>query len=202
MARGWFGVQIPARLRTWPTADELARMVRHPAAFAPTAAEVLTPEPVEQPFADTAELLAAVGARDIVTVGNVAVGVSLTGRAFVAFAEELFARLPLHEVQFVAVRHLLGELVRCPFLTRLSRIGLAGNRIGPAGATLVAGCEHLSELHELDLTNNSIGDDGLRAISVAPWADSIRLLHLGGNGLTPAGERAAECRFGNRLLLT
>lgn len=202
MARGWFGVRIPDRLRTWPTADELARMVRHPAAYAPTAAEVLTPDPVEQPFADTAELLAAIGARDVVTVGNVPVGLSLTGRAFLAFPEELFARLPLHEMRFVAVRHLLGELVRCPFLSRLRRIGLAGNRIGTAGAALLAGCEHLSGLHELDLTNNSIGDAGLRAICAAPWADSLQLVHLGGNGLTEAGERAAENRFGNRLLLT
>lgn len=40
---------LPARLRLWPTAEELARMARHPAAYAPTAAEVLTPAPVPPP---------------------------------------------------------------------------------------------------------------------------------------------------------
>ncbi len=40
---------LPARLRLWPTAAELARMARHPAAYAPTAAEVLTPPPVPLP---------------------------------------------------------------------------------------------------------------------------------------------------------
>ena len=40
---------LPARLRLWPTAEELARMARHPAAYAPTAAEVLTPGPVPKP---------------------------------------------------------------------------------------------------------------------------------------------------------
>lgn len=40
---------LPARLRLWPTAEELARMARHPAAYAPTAAEVLTPGPVPPP---------------------------------------------------------------------------------------------------------------------------------------------------------
>ncbi len=40
---------LPARLRLWPTAEELGRMARHPAAYAPTAAEVLTPGPVPPP---------------------------------------------------------------------------------------------------------------------------------------------------------
>lgn len=40
---------LPARLRLWPTAEELRRMARHPAAYAPTAAEVLTPGPVPLP---------------------------------------------------------------------------------------------------------------------------------------------------------
>jgi uncharacterized protein (TIGR02996 family) len=39
----------PARLRLWPTAEQLRRMARHPAAYAPTAAEVLTPGPVPPP---------------------------------------------------------------------------------------------------------------------------------------------------------
>ncbi|MEO2091433.1 MAG: TIGR02996 domain-containing protein [Gemmataceae bacterium] len=34
------------RMRLWPTAEELRRMVRHPSAYAPTAAEVLTPDRV------------------------------------------------------------------------------------------------------------------------------------------------------------
>ncbi len=40
---------LPARLRLWPTAEELARMARHPAAYAPTADEVLAPPPVPLP---------------------------------------------------------------------------------------------------------------------------------------------------------
>lgn len=198
-ARGWFGARIPARLRPWPTTTDLARMVRHPAGYAPTAAEVLTAGMPTSTPASLREL----GARDIAPANGPAVSLSLTGRAFVAFSEPLFDLAPqLREVRLVAVRHLLGELVRVPTLARLRKIDLTGNRIGPSGAALLAGCAHLAELHELDLTNNSIGDAGLRAISAAPWADSIRQLHLGGNGLTPAGERAAENRFGNRLLLT
>lgn len=41
---------LPARLRLWPTAEELSRMARHPAAYAPTAAEVLTSGPVPPPM--------------------------------------------------------------------------------------------------------------------------------------------------------
>ncbi|MCU0703045.1 MAG: TIGR02996 domain-containing protein [Fimbriiglobus sp.] len=40
---------LPARLRLWPTAEELRRMAHHPAAYAPTAAEVLAPPPVPLP---------------------------------------------------------------------------------------------------------------------------------------------------------
>jgi uncharacterized protein (TIGR02996 family) len=40
---------LPARLRLWPTAEQLRRMARHPAAYAPTAAEVLAPGPVPLP---------------------------------------------------------------------------------------------------------------------------------------------------------
>lgn len=42
-------MSLPPRLRLWPTAAELMRMARHPAAYAPTAAEVLTPGPVPPP---------------------------------------------------------------------------------------------------------------------------------------------------------
>lgn len=169
-------------------------MARHPAAFGPTATEVLTPESVPIRPRTLAEL----GARDVTTDS-----LSVAGRAFLASSGVLFDLAPrLREVRFVAVRHVLGGLVRCPHLARLRAINLSGNRIGPVGAELLAGCEHLTALRELDLTNNSVTDAGVSALCRAPWADSVSVLRLGGNGLTVAGEQAAENRFGNRLLLT
>ena len=43
---GWRKRRIPPRLKLWPTPEELRRMARHPSAYAPTAEEVLTPDPV------------------------------------------------------------------------------------------------------------------------------------------------------------
>jgi len=199
MARGWFGQRMPDRLRTWPTADELARMVRHPAAFAPTAAEVLSPD-VAPPAPLT---LADLGARDLESRNGLVVGLSLAGRSFVAHSDALFAFAPeLEAVRFVAVRHLLVELVRCANLNRLLRINLFGNRIGPAGASLLAACQHFTDLHVLDLTANSLTDAGVAALAAAPWADSIHELRLSANELSADGERAARRRFENRLRLT
>lgn len=199
MARGWFGQRMRDRLRTWPTADELARMVRHPAAYAPTAAEVLSPH-VASPAPLT---LADLGARDFETRDGVIVGLSLAGRSFVAYSDALFALAPkLEAVRFVAVRHLLGELIRCANLTRLQSIDLSGNRIGPAGARLIATCPHFGNLHVLDLTANSLTDTGVAALAAAPWADSVHELRLSAHELSPDGERVARRRFENRVRLT
>ena len=198
-ARGWLGARIPARLRTWPTGSELARMARHPAAFAPTAAEVLTPGlPCPTPSS-----LDELGARDVGPRGGPVTSLSLAGRTFVAFPDALFRLAPqLQEVRFVGVRHILDEFVRCPAVGRLRKIDLTGNRIGAAGAALLATCEHFADLRVLDLTRNGLTDADLPALGAAPWADSLRELRLVGNALTAAGIRAAERRFGNRLLLT
>ncbi len=175
-------------------------MVRHPSAFAPAAAEVLSPQ--TSPSL-TLPALRDFGVRDIVARDGVVVGVSLAGRSFVAHSDALFTVAPgLTEIRFVAVRHMLGALLRCANLARLRNIDLSGNRIGSIGAELLAACEHFASLHTLDLTANSLGDAGVRALFAAPWAESIRELRLSADELSVDGERAARNRFGNRLLLT
>jgi Leucine Rich repeat len=174
-------------------------MGRHPAAFAPTAAEVLSPQTNPS---RTRPALADFGARDLVARDGAVVALSLTGRSFVAHSDALFAVAPeLVEVRFVAVRHILGEFVRCANLARLRTIDLAGNRVGPTGAETLAACEFFHALDVLDLTANSVGDDGGRALLAAPWADSIRELRLSGGEFSDDGVRALRGRFGNRLLL-
>ncbi len=226
------------RMRLWPTAEELRRMARHPSAYAPTAAEVLTPDPVPPPtvpmsaderrlmdailadpdadeprlrYADwveatdpararlirhqlvnpdregggeprhplprgrgSPEMFAPWGARDIVFRRGFAEAMSLTGRSFVGLSDGLFASTPLREVRLIAVNFLMAELVRCPNLAKLRVLNLRGNRIGDAGAGLLAGCEHLANLVRLDVTDN---------------------------GLTPAGEETLVKSFGTRVLL-
>ena len=198
MTRGWFGQPIPDRLRTWPTDEELSRMVRHPSAYAPTAAEVLSPT-TRPPLATLADF----GARDLDVREGVVVGLSLTGRAFVSLSEELFVVAPqLEAVRFIAVRHLLGEFVRCANLARLRRIDLSGNRLGPAGVELLARCEYLGSLQSLDLTANAVTDEGARDLAVARWAETVRELHLTGGELSEGGVEVVRNRFGNRVRLT
>lgn len=172
MARGWFGQRIPDRLRTWPTAEELARMARHPTAFAPTAAEVLTPG--SEPSL-TLPALTDFGARDVALREGAVVGLSLTGRAFVAHSDALFTVAPmLIEVRFVAVRHLLGELVRCPNLARLRVLNFRDNRLDDGHARLLIACQHVHPLAELILS---------------------------GHALTAVGEALVGNHFGNRAIL-
>lgn len=206
----------PARLRLWPTTDELARMARHPAAYAPTAAEVLTPPPVPLPAVPMGQaeraLMAEViadpdadgprlqyaewveptdpdraafireqlanpdshaggvgfeqfGARDVVYRRGFAEAMSLTGRSFVSLSDALFAATPLREVRLIAVNFLLPDLAACANLRRLTRLDLRGNRIGDAGAVVLAASPHVGELKELDLTDNGVTEVGLHAFS-------------------------------------
>lgn len=60
MSLRWFRPSRPPRLRPNPTDAELRRMARHPSAYAPTAAEVLTPSHLPMVVSDTHPLLRAV----------------------------------------------------------------------------------------------------------------------------------------------
>lgn len=121
-----------------------------------------------------ASVFASYGARDIVFRRGFAEAMSLSGRCFVSLSDGLFAATPLREVRLIAVNFLMAELVRCPNLAKLRVLNLRGNRIGDAGAALLAGCGHLSNITRLDVTDN---------------------------GLTPAGEEALVKSFGPRVLL-
>jgi hypothetical protein len=137
------------------------------------------PSAVEHPLSGSergpgGEVFKQWGARDIVFRRGFAEAMSLTGRSFVSLSDGLFAAAPLREVRLIAVNFLMAELVRCPNLTKLRVLNLRGNRIGDAGAVLLAGCEHLSNLARLDVTDN---------------------------GLTPNGEAILVKSFGPRVLL-
>ena len=99
------------------------------------------------------------GARDLVYRRGFAEGMSLSGRSFISLGEALFDRTPLREVRLIAVNFLMGELVRCANLAKLSALDLRGNRIGDAGAELLLGCSFLDGLKELNLGENDLTDD-------------------------------------------
>ena len=174
-------------------------MARNPSYRAPAAADLHDERAAQPPGADAP--LEAWGAKHLAIRDGVAVGCSLSGRAFIAMGEwfdrrasrrkpevgctntsglRLDARL---EVRLVAVQPFMGELARCPHLANLRRLDLTCNRIGVDGAKALAGSPFLSGLQELVLSANDLGDAGLAALREASWFRNLTVLELAENGL-------------------
>lgn len=82
-----------------------------------------------------------------------------------------------------------------------TRLILAGNPLGDAGARALAGATALA-VEELDLSECTIEDAGARALAEAPWSDGVIKLVLRGNSIPKGPARVAlRERYGNRLEL-
>lgn len=69
----------------------------------------------------------------------------------------------------------------------LESIDLQENRLGPAGAEVVAACRQMARLCELNIAGNGLGDSGMLSIARSPHLNrDIRLL-IYGNGAPSAG---------------
>ena len=132
-----------------------------------------------------AALFAPWGATDFVFRRGFVEGMSLSGRAFLSNGDSLFRMTPLREVRLVAVQPFAGELARCEHLTRLRRLDLTGNRIGPVGMRELAESAFLGGLKELGLSGNDLGADGAAALRAAKWLPGLKGLELADNRLGP-----------------
>jgi Ran GTPase-activating protein (RanGAP) involved in mRNA processing and transport len=79
-------------------------------------------------------------------------------------------------VAFAASPHLEG--------LRAFEIGFTDTRIGPAGATALAGARGLPSLERLDLGTHAIYDEGAVALARSEWRTALTALQLHNNGLT------------------
>ncbi|HEY2786634.1 MAG TPA: hypothetical protein VGJ05_16835 [Fimbriiglobus sp.] len=176
-----FAKSFRSRLPGIATSTTLSRMAWAPSYRAPRAVDVLHPShdifPTHATWAD-------VGAKDVATENGRVEPLSLSGRSFIALAGPLVESNPPREIRLVAVKWYLDELAACAHLSRVERLNLAGNRIGPEGLRLLAGSPHLAAIH-LDLSTNNLGSDGLAALLSAPWRHQLRGLNLARNGLDP-----------------
>ena len=90
-------------------------------------------------------------------------------------------------------------------LSELEMLNLNGNRIGDAGAELLARTAGLSSLLGLQIGGNQVAQDGIRALSRASHLQSLRLLDLSHNpvGADGASALASSTAFPKleRLLL-
>ena len=194
---------LPARLRLWPTAEELARMARHPAAYAPTAAEVLAPPPVPLPTiamgADERRLMDAIIADPDADEPRLkyADWVEASDPERARFIREQLAGLPRGEDERWAEPYLpfgaRDVVFRRGFAEAMSLTGRSFISLsdGLFAATplrdvrliavnflipeLVA-CPHLRRLTRLDLRGNDIDAAGKALLAACEWLRGVEVL--------------------------
>src|SRR5262249_40741711 len=75
-------------------------------------------------------------------------------------------------------------------LSRLERLNIGSNRIGPAGTEALASSRHLAKLARLVVDSNSIGPEGARALASSARLKPLADLDLAENGIGLAGTQA------------
>jgi uncharacterized protein (TIGR02996 family) len=141
-------------------------------------------------------------ARDVEFRRGFAEAMSLAGRAFISISDGLFRTTPLRDVRLVAVQPFLGELARTANLSKLERLDLSGNQVGPAGVRELAGSPHLARLRELDLTANDLDAAAVAALAGSPHLAGLRVLRVADNpGLSAEAVEVLRKRFAEGLLL-
>lgn len=205
-------MSLPPRLKPNPTPVELRRMARNPSAYAPTAAEVLTP-PVRlpAPFTPLPQLRAVLDRPDDdaprrayadAIEGTDPARAELIRRQLNGDpAEELLRE---HAPRWAAEFAPWGarDLVyRRGFAEAISLTGRSFISLGAAlferaplrEVRLIAvnflmeeliACEHLARLEVLNLRGNQIGDEGAECLMRCPWIGGLKRLELDRNGST------------------
>jgi uncharacterized protein (TIGR02996 family) len=74
-----------------------------------------------------------------------------------------------------------------PGRLRPAALDLAGNRLGPAGAQVLANSSNWASLASLHLHGNNLGADGASLLAGSPHLNGLISLDLGDNDLGPAG---------------
>lgn len=165
----WQHQAFPRRLPATPAA--LQRMAWGPSWRAPTVAEVTTTFAFSESAAVTnlADLLQRWSAEDLIWEAGQLVGLSLSGRAFLAGGTALLAAAPIRAVRLVAVQPFVGELAASPLLSWLTRLDLRGNRIGMTGLETLCQSRHLAALEELALERNNLDSSAVTLIEQATF---------------------------------
>jgi len=158
------------------------RMAWNPSSCAPHPGELLEQQPRTAVPAD--RLLESLSANDVVSKDGFVIALSLSGRAFISGAEELFRRNPIHSVRLVAIAPYLDELALSPRLANLTRLDLSGNQIGSVGLKTLLASPFLANLEELGLSSNGLEAEGVEVLNAFPGRERIRRLELVNNTIT------------------
>jgi uncharacterized protein (TIGR02996 family) len=98
----------------------------------------------------------------------------------------------------------IKQLCQPDAVPNLRVLNLSENPLGDGGAVVLADTPELSNLLELDLSNTNLTDRGILALVESPYLSRLLRLDLRSTervSFSPAGERAARARFGNRVVL-
>jgi uncharacterized protein (TIGR02996 family) len=103
---------------------------------------------------------------------------------------------------FCPIQNDLRMLFASPYLSGLTRLSIARNRMRVAQAAELAGAAStFAGLRELDLSRNRLGDAGAWALLQSPWLARLRHLDLRRNGISARVAKAVRQRFGEAVVL-
>lgn len=223
-----FGQTPPRRPRAHPTAADWLRMARHPSSYAPTAAEVLTPEiavparstpdpllraVLDDPDADAPRLAFAEGIGAADPARAEFIRAQLVGKPDAdaplaqdggRWAEEFApwgARDLVYRRGFAEGMSLTGRSFISLGEALFDRTPLREVRLIAVNFMMgeLGRCAHSAKLTVLDLTGNRIGDAGAESLLSSAFLNGLRELRLGGNDLTEGMEERLRERFGGAL---
>jgi uncharacterized protein (TIGR02996 family) len=107
--------------------------------------------------------------------------VTVSARAFLDHAEQLYAVAPVLHVDFTDVKAHARELFASPLLARLHSLSFLRDGLGDDDVTLLAKSAYLGNLRWLDLSHNKIGVAGIEALAASSLLPSLRFVDLGNN---------------------
>jgi uncharacterized protein (TIGR02996 family) len=116
--------------------------------------------------------------------------IELGAATLLARGETLFRSAPVRGVRLRRGEDWLADLLRSPYLGRLSLLDLYPNAVGDPGVAALAGCTALSGLGQLLLRGCRVGPAGARALASSPTFANLTELDLAHNALGDDGVRA------------
>ena len=220
-----FGQTPPLRRPAELAPAAWLRMARHPSAYAPTAAEVLTPPPsidlrsdpaphlravLDDPDADAPRLAFAdsIAAADPARAGFIRAQLSgdpaaeaLLSRHGARWADEFApwgARDLIYRRGFAEGMSLTGRSFISLGMGLFELTPLRDVRLIAVNFLMgeLVRCPHLAKVRLLDLSGNRIGDAGAELLLGCEYLHGLRELRLAGNGLSAAVEARWRAHFG------
>jgi uncharacterized protein (TIGR02996 family) len=124
-------------------------------------------------------------------------------RSYRTQAHVMFASAPIQELAVLGLSaEVCEELVKSPYLARLTSLRLPGWSVGDRGVRALARCPHLGQLRSLSLYGGrTITDTGALALASAPHLGRLIHLDVRESAISEQGVLALAERFGEQAVL-